>query len=220
MYVDQFLINFTEAIILQSKHKLGWQLWHSLWLYASCFFLPGSGITAPTALPKANTMFRFFQSYYPISWRDSISRSLTRVSSVAGGDETTPPGQYRLHMFIHTYMLHMYIHVTYVHTCYIFTYMLHMFIHVTYLCSYMLHIYVHTCYICTYMLHMYIHVTYVHTCYLCTYMLHMYIHVTYVHTCYICTYMLHMYRILLNKKLYVVFSSSRSIRWWIISPPY
>jgi hypothetical protein len=32
-----------------------------------------------------------FLNYYPTPWRDSISRPITPVSSVAGGDDTTRP---------------------------------------------------------------------------------------------------------------------------------
>jgi hypothetical protein len=35
--------------------------------------------------------FKYFLSYHPIPWRDSISRLIAPVSSRAGGDDTTRP---------------------------------------------------------------------------------------------------------------------------------
>jgi hypothetical protein len=33
-------------------------------------------------------IFNIFQNYHPVPWRDSISRPIAPVSSVAGGDDT------------------------------------------------------------------------------------------------------------------------------------
>jgi hypothetical protein len=50
-----------------------------------------------TYKPKLGTtaffqMFLSPKSYHPIPWRDSISRPIAPISTVAGGDDTTPPG--------------------------------------------------------------------------------------------------------------------------------
>jgi hypothetical protein len=44
------------------------------------------------------------KNYHPISWRDSISRPIAQISSVAGGDITTRPRrQGQLTLFIHKF---------------------------------------------------------------------------------------------------------------------